>query len=252
MKYLFYITIFFIIISYNSISVGENTDEYVQTDEYFTNLILNDFKYELGISPKKRTLSQGRRNRITKFEAYGYRINLPWDFKFKIIRNEYTSIIFSVNNYLLAFSNPQNNYYSDLVLEIYSNIKKDMRNFLTDYINSKNNFELVTSSLNASKDVFSPNEPLYEKVKLWLLLNIKRWYLFKSEKHNLKPANIYFFETNRIKGYQIGKPQRDELVLLSLFKNDNEELIIEIMKCKKDKINQGDIDFIINNIEKLN
>lgn len=73
----------------------------------------------------------------------------------------------------------------------------------------------------------------------------------ESGGYNKNNSVIYHFETDKVKGYQIGNFDLNNKITLLIFPNDKEELKVSIMKDEKFSINQDHIDFILSHIEKL-
>jgi hypothetical protein len=100
-------------------------------------------------------------------------------------------------------------------------------------------------------DSISPDDSLYKKIIAMTLLFIKSMYLIESDKLGVISDPIYHFHTEKIKGYQVGDTIRSRAVRISLFPHDNEELNIFIMIAEEFKVSQSDIDYVIQNVERI-
>lgn len=227
--------------------------DYAEVNKFFTDAIFKTPEYQLELFPVDRSLSSPDLERKQVFDAYGYRIYLPWKIESETIRNEYVSVIYSPGNYALTFDNPDNSTNSDMFMDMLDDFEEisAYRNVYKEYIKSKSNYDLVTAALYFTSDSISPNDSLNRKMIAMVLLGIKGMYLLESEKLGVKSDPIYHFKTDKIKGYQVGDTTKGRWVRVALFPEDNEELNILLAIVEGFKVTQSDIDFIIQNIEKL-
>ena len=253
MKKIIIILIVLALLACSSSSKRIDTKEYRDTDEFITDQIFNYYGYELGSTPVERSLSCPDTQKFQKFDAYGYRIYLPWKIETKTIRNDYTSVVYSPGNFVLLFDNPYKNPISDMFMSILGKFEKydEYRHVYKKYIHSKSNYDLVAASLNMNRESISPDSPLNEKIIAWGLLTIKKLYLFESNELEIIADPIFHFRTDKIKGYQIGDTIQDSWVRLTLFLNNNEELYLTLKMADTFAVTQSDIDYIIHNIEKI-
>ena len=249
----FFIFLTFIFLACSSTQENRDTEKYYEKEAFITDQIFHNFEHALGLSPIERFLTQpiGERGQI--FEAYGYRIYLPWKLETETIRNEYTSIVLSTGNFLLAFDNPDNSTHSDLYIDMIDDFeeKPQFRSLYKDYVKSKSNYGLVTGAFNVTNDTISIDDNLNKKVIAWRLLMLKDLYLHEKEEIGIKSTPFYHFETDKIKGYQIGDTISGNCAQLSLFPSDNEELYMFIGTRGNFNATQSDIEYIIQNIEKI-
>lgn len=252
MKNLFFILLVISISSCLSYQKTEDINEYAEADKLITDIIFNTPEYHLELSPIERSLSFPDVERTQAFDAYGYRINLPWQLECETIRNEYVSGIYAPGKVVLMFDNPDNSTNSDMFMNMLDDLEEisAYRNDYKDYIKSKSNYELVTAALNFTADSISPDDSLYKKIIAMTLLGIKGMYLIESDKIDVISDPIYHFQTDTIKGYQVGDTIRGRCVRIALFPDANEELNILIMIAEGFKVTQSEIDFVIQNVQK--
>ena len=84
MKKLIIIPIVLSLFACSSNPKKNDTKEYRDTDEFVTDQIFNYYGYELGLTPVERFLSCPDTRKFQKFDAYGYRIYLPWQIEAKL------------------------------------------------------------------------------------------------------------------------------------------------------------------------
>ena len=244
----------FILLACTSAPKNDAAKEYSDAEDFFNDQIFHSLEPFLEISPTPRFLTHPKATNIQIFEAYGYRIYLPWKVETKTIRNEFTSIIYTPGQFLLAFENPDDSVNSDLYVGMLDALKEkvQLRNVYQDYVKSKSNYDFVTAAFNITNDTISIDDPLNKKLIAYMLLLVKSLYLHENEEIGVKSKPFYHFESYNIKGYQIGDTINGDFIRLSLFPNDTEELNI-IIGIKGDFIaTQSNIDFIIQRIEKIN
>ena len=154
---------------------------------------------------------------------------------------------------MFIFDNPNNSTNSDIFMGMLNDFEEisAYRNVYKEYIKSKTNYDLVTASLYFTTNSISTNDPLNRKMIALVLLGIKSMYLLESEKLDVKSDPIYHFKTEKIKGYQVGDTIKGRWVRVALFPEDNEEFNILLGIVEGFKVTQADIDFIIQNIEKM-
>ncbi|GEM_PF-3057372 len=250
----FIIFLVFIILACSSAPKKDAEEKYSDAEDFFNDQIFHSLEPFLKISPTPRLLTQPKAENIKIFEAYGYRICLPWKLETKTIRNEFTSIIYTPGQFLLAFENPDESVNSDLYIGMLDAFeeKVQLRNVYQDYAKSKSNYDFVTAAFNITNDTISVDDPFNQKLIAYMLLLVKSLYLHEKEEIGVKSKPFYHFESKNIKGYQIGDTITGDFIRLSLFPNDTEELNL-LIGIKGDFLaTQSDIDFIIQKIEKIN
>lgn len=253
MKKIIILSIAIVISACSILSKTDDIHEYAVADKFITDKIFNTPEYHIELSPLYRSLSAPDLERRQVFDAYGYKIYLPWQIESETIRNEYVSGIYSPGNYVFIFDNPNNSTNSDIFMGMLNDFEEisAYRNVYKEYIKSKTNYDLVTASLYFTTNSISTNDPLNRKMIALVLLGIKSMYLLESEKLDVKSDPIYHFKTEKIKGYQVGDTIKGRWVRVALFPEDNEELNILLGIVEGFKVTQADIDFIIQNIEKM-
>ena len=253
MKNIFYILIAISIVACSSLQKTNDTNEYAEADKLITEKIFNTHEYHLELSPVDRSLSLPDVEKIQAFDAYGYRIYLPWQIECETIRNEYVSGMYAPGKVVFMFDNPDNSTNSAMFLTMLDDLDEiaAYRNDYKDYIKSKSNYDLVTAALYFTADSISPDDSLSKKIIAMTLLGIKGMYLNESEKLGVISDPIYHFHTDKIKGYQVGDTIRGRCVRIALFPDDNEELNILIMIAEGFKVSQSDIDFVIQNVGRI-
>lgn len=253
MKNILYILLAISIVACSSLQKTNDTNEYAEADKLITEIIFNTPEYHLELSPVDRSLSFPDVEKTKAFDAYGYRINLPWQIECETIRNEYVSGIYAPGKVVFMFDNPDNSTNSDMFMNMLDDLEEisAYRNDYKDYIKSKSNYDLVTAALNFTSDSISPDDSLYKKIIAMTLLGIKGMYLIESDKIDVISDPIYHFQTDTIKGYQVGDTIRGRCVRIALFPDDNEELNILIMIAEGFKVTQSDIDFVIQNVGRI-
>ena len=253
MKNIFYILLALLISSCSSLQKPADYAEYEETDKLITDMIFNTYGYYLGLSPVDRTLISSDVQKKQIFDAYGYRIYLPWQIDSKTIRNEYTSVIYSPGNYVFAFDNPYNSVYSDTFMDAIDGIETTSANLKAykEYMKSKSIYEICTAALNLTYDSISPKDPLNQKLVAMGLLLLKYNYLIEPDNLDIKSDPFYHFTTDSIKGFQIGDTINGRWVRIALFPHDKEELNMLLTISKDFKVSQSDIDYLIQHIEKI-
>jgi hypothetical protein len=216
--------------------------------------IIKDFKFDLSIKPTNRTIEYKNNNELKYFDAYGYRIYIPSEHKLDIYRITIATLAFSQDGFFVSFKRPKEESRADLIMDSLNkeNFIIDHQNPFIEYTANENRFKLVKDILNLNESNFQIGISKSEYVKYLYLLFHKKAYLGACSGYKNQSVNVYSFQTEKLKGFQIGNPKIHKNVSIYVFPNNKVEIELMIGKFPDSLINQDFVDEIICGIEELN
>jgi len=148
------VIVFLILCGCTSLNSKTDLDE---LDAYVSSYIRNSFEHELKIVPLKRDIKTEFSFESNHFDAYSYRIHLPWNINFDIYDAKLSTVVGSVNCFVVSFDNPYEDLWSDMILDTLSEGRNEdgYDDSLMEYTMRMNNFELVTDILHVNESMLS-------------------------------------------------------------------------------------------------
>lgn len=209
---------------------------------------MGEQKSFLHIMPELRNLSPKHTNNPMVFNAFGYKMLIPWNKSPQYIDNEMAKIAYFLHEGMILIRKPE-----EAPLNMYQSFKEskeadDIAHFNLVFANKfQNNFDFVKSSFYSEPNLFAVFKPIEEVTLLYYQLTTK-WLHFNTGMRI--PKEIYHFETENCRGFQIGDPSLSESVTLWLWPDSDTEIEILIQGIGSGKVRQDDIDLIITTFQK--
>jgi hypothetical protein len=212
---------------------------------------LEQNKRALNIIPEKRKVSKKSFNPSTTFTAYDYSIAIPLSQNIQYLRNDNISAVYSVNTFAVSIENPKKGNWTTIFRKMKNNGKIG---WFPDKDTLDDEYKLVNTALNKTYDELINETYLDTVAQIHFFLSIKNLYVGRKSDRNDDLLPIYTFETNSLKGYQVGNLERTHIIDLYIFGHDNKLLKMKIVtdpENNKYKMTQDHIDFILNSIKKV-
>jgi len=207
-------------------------------------------KKELSLIPIYRTIEETGAGTETIFLGFGYKMILPWDNHTTKHHLDYCAYIVSPKEWLVVIENPRDSIGTTTFQQFRSEAWFD---YLFYDIPQNNQFEFVKSILKANpadlNKIHDQGQIYYKKVQLIIASLLKPLFMPGHTERDDYVDSIYYFTLPNVKGFQIGKPEKDKITRLVLYPEDNKEIHIIVYEGENGHVTQDHIDFMIRNFE---
>lgn len=150
----------------------------------------------------------------TTLTEFGYQIDVPWP-TVGTRRLETTTAYLFAGGRGLTWWNPEK---LKSTLQLMRNAVEQTNRPFHDFLGARTEYDLLRSEFNTTPDQLSPFLSKSEAYRRGMLLDLKGVELLRG------PAAIYSFQSNELRGFQLGDPAKDRRIEIRAFDTNDREV----------------------------
>lgn len=201
----------------------------------------NDSLYS---TPNHRKLEDSDSSKGTFFSIYGYSVRLPWINVLNEIDTTHLAGLVFESGQVFQVHHPAK------MVDWYTELNKYENNFIIQKLKKafgpgccSTNYDIVSLILNASPEDLSLFQSVVKSEAIRILMTYKAMYVSEN------PKKLFYYETGRLKAFQVGVPDENDTIKLIIFPDNMTELIVDI-HTGKEKLRQEQVDQVVSTFKR--